>query len=216
MSANEIAEKLRTVVEFVSTAMALEEVEGFLQTVEGYALNLLAQSGPGEGAIVEIGSFMGLSTCWMALGSKQAGREPVTAIDHFTGSPEHQPGGGAENEELAKTGTTFHRFEANVAQMGVTGHVRPIQAASDAAAATWTEPIRLLFIDGDHSYEAVKSDFTLWTPFVIAGGLVAFHDVGTSPEVTRFYEERKAAGSGYSEYFRLSSLGVLVKRSEET
>jgi hypothetical protein len=35
----------------------------------------------------------------------------------------------------------------------------------------------LLFIDGDHSYEAVKQDFLNYRGFVHDGGLVVFHDI---------------------------------------
>jgi predicted O-methyltransferase YrrM len=35
----------------------------------------------------------------------------------------------------------------------------------------------LLFIDGDHSYEGVKSDFEMYSPLVGEGGMVVFHDI---------------------------------------
>lgn len=37
-------------------------------------------------------------------------------------------------------------------------------------------PIHLLFIDGDHHYETVKRDIEGWTPKVVIGGIVIFHD----------------------------------------
>jgi predicted O-methyltransferase YrrM len=39
------------------------------------------------------------------------------------------------------------------------------------------EKIDFLFIDGDHRYEGVKSDFEMYKPLVKKGGLVAFHDI---------------------------------------
>jgi len=39
------------------------------------------------------------------------------------------------------------------------------------------EPLDFLFIDGDHSYTGVKSDFEMFAPLVRAGGVVAFHDI---------------------------------------
>lgn len=35
----------------------------------------------------------------------------------------------------------------------------------------------LLYLDGDHSYDGVASDFRLYAPLVRAGGLVVFHDI---------------------------------------
>jgi predicted O-methyltransferase YrrM len=58
------------------------------------------------------------------------------------------------------------------------------------------EPIDFAFIDGDHTYNGVKSDFQLYGPLVRAGGLIAFHDICPRPEspdiqVDRFWAEIK-------------------------
>ena len=37
-------------------------------------------------------------------------------------------------------------------------------------------PVRLLFIDGDHSYEGVSADWTHWREVLEPGGHVLFHD----------------------------------------
>ena len=37
--------------------------------------------------------------------------------------------------------------------------------------------VDLLFIDGDHQYATVLTDWLLYSPLVKRGGLVAFHDV---------------------------------------
>ncbi|OGX50230.1 MAG: hypothetical protein A3G88_05460 [Omnitrophica WOR_2 bacterium RIFCSPLOWO2_12_FULL_63_16] len=53
--------------------------------------------------------------------------------------------------------------------------------------------IDLLFVDGDHQYASVLTDWLLYSPLVRAAGLVAFHDVGlTLPghsEVPAFLED---------------------------
>ena len=51
----------------------------------------------------------------------------------------------------------------------------------------------LLFIDGDHTYDGVRSDFLMYSPLVRAGGLIAFHDIIKTSwagcEVDRFWAE---------------------------
>jgi cephalosporin hydroxylase len=39
------------------------------------------------------------------------------------------------------------------------------------------DKIDFLFIDGDHSFDGVKMDFDMYSPFVRPGGLIAFHDI---------------------------------------
>lgn len=58
-------------------------------------------------------------------------------------------------------------------------------------------PIDFAFIDGDHTYEGVKSDFSLYAPMVKKGGIVAFHDILPRPDlpeiqVCRFWDEIKS------------------------
>lgn len=38
------------------------------------------------------------------------------------------------------------------------------------------DSVDLLFIDGDHSYKSVLSDWLLYSPLVSSGGMVVFHD----------------------------------------
>ena len=55
-------------------------------------------------------------------------------------------------------------------------HFRFIQDYSYNVAKTWDRKIDMLFIDGDHRYEAVKKDYTDWAGFVTSQGVIAFHD----------------------------------------
>lgn len=189
------------------------DIEGYLKPSEGYALMMLAAGGSGRGEIVEIGSFLGRSTCWLAMGSKAAEREKVTAIDHFKGSKEHQSGKKFECSVLVEEGTTFNRFRENLKAVEVEDHVRPIRAASEDAVVGWTEPVRLLFIDGDHDYESTKKDFELWSKFVTPGGYICFHDVETTwPGVTQFYHELINDSDEYVQAASTGSLRVVRKK----
>lgn len=43
----------------------------------------------------------------------------------------------------------------------------------------------MVFIDAEHTYEAVKEDIFLWRPLVRKGGILSGHDYGSYPEVTK-------------------------------
>jgi predicted O-methyltransferase YrrM len=202
---------LTVVDQFWQLAAAFASIEGFLDPREGYLLYRLAAQGPGLGAIVEIGSYCGRSTAFLAAGSKSVHREQVIAIDHFRGSPEHQAGARFASAALARDGTTFERFRDNLERVQLFDQVQPIQAASLETASRWSAPVRLLFIDGEHAYESVRGDFSAWTPFVVSGGLVALHDVGEAPGVTKLFEEVTAPQAGYQLVGGILSLRVLQK-----
>lgn len=206
-----LLKKLSVAIEYDQLAEQFAQVEGYLRPAEGFALMLLAKDGEGEGAVVEIGSYQGLSTCWIATGLKARGGEKVVAIDHFMGSPEQQAGEVAESQVLVEAGTTYGKFRENVAKFGLDDYVDARVASSEDAAAAWAGPIRLLFIDGDHPYEAVKTDFTLWTPSVVPGGYIALHDLTTAPGVTQLYREVMQANDKYTEIFKVGDLGVIRK-----
>jgi predicted O-methyltransferase YrrM len=52
----------------------------------------------------------------------------------------------------------------------------------DLSALLDGRKVDLLFIDGDHSYAGVKSDFEMYSEFVDRDGLIAFHDIQMFPE----------------------------------
>ena len=142
-------------------------VEGWLSDAQGRALFRAAAATTGRGAIVEIGSWKGRSTTWLASGARLAGH-CVYAIDPHHRSREYPD---AETED---------EFLANLARNGLASVVEPLIMTSEEAAARVAGPIELLFIDGDHSYEAVRRDAELWLPRLIDGGTVMFHDVATA------------------------------------
>ena len=119
-----------------------------------------------DGVIVEIGTYRGYSACLMG-GIRQAlGGKPVYTVDQ---SPMD-----SEDAKLARS---------RIAALGLQDHVFCINLPSDPATVHhlhttigWSERASLLFIDGDHTEEAVVNDATIWLPMVAGGGLVAFHD----------------------------------------
>ncbi|MBI2578471.1 MAG: class I SAM-dependent methyltransferase [Candidatus Aenigmarchaeota archaeon] len=143
------------------------KIEGMLTDREMLLLRSLAKNGPGKGAIVEIGSYKGKSTACLALGTKEAKREKVFAVDWHKGWKNAVKGG------------TFGEFSENMKKLGVEDYVMPVVMKSEDAAVIWRKknaPIRLLWIDGSHDYKDVRKDFVLWNRFLVEGGIVAFHD----------------------------------------
>src|SRR5581483_6669475 len=72
-------------------------------------------------------------------------------------------------------------FLANVERNGVARRVQVEAGYSYDVVRRWSAEIDLLFIDADHSYEAVLRDVDDWSPFVRAGGWIALHDVWLEP-----------------------------------
>jgi MMP 1-O-methyltransferase len=186
---NDLLSDVAKIAEFQLLTERFKHVEGWLNPVEGYLLYRLARDGDGQGSIVEIGSWMGLSTAWLAAGSKAAGRERVHAIDVFDGGPMLKDLAVIRNE-----GTTYHRFAENLEGLGLFDYVEPVIAESGAAARQWADgAIRLLFIDGDHGYAAVRQDFDLWSPHVVVGGLIVLDDASDQyPGVVQLFNEAVA------------------------
>lgn len=132
-----------------------------------------AKSAPGAGDIVEIGSFAGKSTIWLANGVKLRKRGKIYAVDPHTGDPYS---GDLENVRQAFSQGQEFEFRKNIGNAGVSDVVIPVVKTSQEAAKDFDKAIRFLFIDGIHQYDFVKLDFLFWSPKVIGGGIIAFHD----------------------------------------
>jgi predicted O-methyltransferase YrrM len=145
------------------------KVPGHLAENETRFLGLLAACVPARGTIVEIGSFKGRSTVMLAKVASHYGLGPVVAIDPHN-SPillDHQA-----NPEAS----SYQDFLNSIRTAGVSNHVEPHVAYSTDVAESWHRPIRLLWIDGDHSYEGAKQDLDKFSPHLVPAGVVAFHD----------------------------------------
>jgi len=161
---------------------AINKVEGWLADAEGEFLYNAAKNCKGNRVIVEIGSWKGKSTIWLAKGAKAGGNVEIYAIDPHTGSSSHKRHGEAE---------TLKEFKENLKRANVEDIVVPVVKTSEDAERDWDgKPIELLWIDGEHEYEMVKLDFNLWSPYLIEGGTIAFHDTTAWPGPKRVVKEK--------------------------
>jgi len=68
---------------------------------------------------------------------------------------------------------------------------RVIRVLAKSQEIDWPFEVDAVYIDGDHSYEACRSDYDLWAPRLKKGGLLFFHDYGTphTPGVVKAVDE---------------------------
>lgn len=169
-----------------------DSVDGWLGRREGPYLYALAQIGSQLGAVVEIGSWKGKSTIWLAGGCGSAPEAKFYAIDPH----EH----GSEEE-----------FRRNMKRAGFDSLVCAIVKPSMEALKLWNQPIGLLWIDGDHRYESVKSDFLGWEPFVVEGGIIALHDTYSWEGVRRVVDEEILRSDRFKVLGQLDSILAVSK-----
>jgi len=204
--------------ELVQRAM---NAKGFLAEGEGLKLFELAQTASRNAPCLEIGSYCGKSSVFLAEGCRVSGRFGLFSIDHHRGSEEQQSGQPFFDPELydpsAGRINTIPHFLRNLEQSGLLDWVIPILGESARVARNWTNGgLSLIFIDGGHSDDDVTSDYELWSPHIIPGGYLCFHDVYPDPAVGGQAPYRVFEQARMLEKWRFAglfgSLGVLERK----
>jgi cephalosporin hydroxylase len=148
-------------------AIAIEEREAVQKPGElTELLAIVAELRPRR--VVEIGTFHG-GTLWSfcQLATSDA---VLVSVD--------LPGGdfgGGYDEAQSRRFRNFCCHEQRVVTLPLDSH--DPATVEDVRRELGGEPVDLLFVDGDHTYEGVKRDFELYSPLVRSGGVVAFHDI---------------------------------------
>ena len=162
---------------------------GFLADAEGACLYeaeraaALGDSGP----LVEIGSYLGRSTLFLAAGIAASGTGRLLfSVDHHHGSEEMQSGWAHHDPDLVDPETGVMDSLPAVAERdreraGADRFVVGVVGDSTAIARAWGTPLALCFIDGGHAPEVTWADYRGWAPHIAPGGLLAFHDVFADP-----------------------------------
>ena len=196
----------------------IQHIKGFLDEEEGQHLYRVARAAARLGPCLEVGSYCGKSTVCLGTACREAG-QVLFAVDHHQGSEEQQPGQEYFDPELfdpvAGRIDTFRFFHTTIIRAGLDDTVVPVACRSALAARAWATPLALVFIDGGHAYETVLTDYRSWSPHVMPGGVLIFHDIFPDPmqggqgpyEVCRL-----ALGTGlFEEHSLVKSLGVLQR-----
>ncbi len=156
---------------------------------------LLAKYAAGaEGTVVEIGAAYGGSALAMLVSLR--GNTQLYSIDPFVQD--------SMAEFQATESGCKHSVIRAVTQLGWPERAKRwtlIPSYSFDVVRGWKRPVDVLFVDGDHTYPAVRRDAEEWLPFLKENGFILFHDScrtkGTSegtydkgwPGPTRLVEE---------------------------
>jgi MMP 1-O-methyltransferase len=163
---------------------AAEAATGFMPAPEGLALHDAAARYAAKGPVLEVGTYCGKSTIYLAAAAREKG-QPVITVDHHHGSEENQPGWEYHDTTLVdpRTGRldTLPHVRATLAAAGVEEDVIVIVGRSANVARLWRTPLGMLFIDGGHTDVAATTDYESWAPWIAPGGLLAIHDVFPDP-----------------------------------
>jgi len=195
--------------------------KGFLSEAEGMRLFELAAEASQHAPCLEVGSYCGKSTLFLAEGCRVSGRYPLFAVDHHRGSEEQQPGQSYFDPDLfdADEGVldTLGPFMRNIRRAGLTQWVVPVVADSRRLSRYWPQAkLSLVFIDGGHSEDDAFADYHGWSPHVIAGGYLCIHDVfadATQGGRAPYHVLQDARASGlWEDVGQVETLAVLKRR----
>ena len=200
---------------------AAEAAKGFMPPEEGLALYRTAAAYAALGPVVEIGTYCGKSTIYLAAAARRTGQLVVT-VDHHRGSEEHQPGWEYHDPRLVDPGTgrldTLPRLRATLAAAGLEDHVVVVVGRSAEVARVWRTPLGMLFIDGGHTEAAAAADYEGWAPWVTPGGVLAIHDVFADPaeggQAPYLIYQRALKSGAFTEVGREGSLRLLERTGD--
>ena len=167
----DVQERLQRVL--VDIHAALAGVDGYLSAKEIRGLATLAAVPTTAGEVLEIGTFKGKSSIVLVKAGAIANPSGIVAVD-----PLPVPTAEMDRQHYGAK-SAFDECMANLERAGVRDRVEFHRRYSGDLAKDWPSErrLRLLWIDGDHSYPGAKGDFDLFMPFVAAGGIIAMHDV---------------------------------------
>ncbi len=157
--------------------------------------------------IVELGVHFGCSYFAFCQAVKDRDLNTrVVGIDTWEGDEHCGHYGGEVYELVARTRAASFaddRFELRRARF------------DQAADAFDDDTIDLLHIDGLHTYDAVRSDFTTWLPKLARDGIVLMHDIAPTSdyESARFWAELKHRYPHF-EFLNRWGLGVLFPKGD--
>ena len=135
-------------------------------------IDLLKKTIGKDKVIIEIGCYVGNTTRVIANDNL------VIAIDPFIS------GYDPREIHMMNMDGVEKMFRANIADKNVIW----LKEKSEEALKNWSMMVDGVFIDGEHSTEALTEDIK-WIRYVKKNGIIAFHDYGFWPDVTKIIDK---------------------------
>jgi predicted O-methyltransferase YrrM len=149
-------------------------IPGMVTPQSGQMLYSLCVMQGVPGDVVEIGSWQGRSTSFLARAASESKNGRFFAIDHFRGNAGKEESYVVGKEDLSDL---KNNFLENMRKLGLESEVNLMDMPnSEAAIHFHPNQIRFLFIDGDHTAEGVSRDIELFFPKLCSGAIVVFDD----------------------------------------
>jgi hypothetical protein len=157
-----------------SNVAVLASLEGLISEQVGLKLGALASTVPADQAIVEVGSYKGKSTAYLASGAIVGLGAHVYAVDAWDSL------GNAGGRFGFNRAETYASFLHQLKRAGVREQVTPLRGFSADIARHWHgRRIGLLYIDGSHIETDVRTDWLVWRKHLAPNAIVAFDDYDT-------------------------------------
>ncbi|MGA6924303.1 MAG: class I SAM-dependent methyltransferase [Desulfosarcina sp.] len=198
---------------------SIDRIKGFLDPAEGRGLYEIALEASRHGPCLEIGSYCGKSALYLGRACRENGAV-LFSVDHHRGSEEQQPGEAYFDPALMEFKTfgmdTLPLFRQTLALAGLEETVVPIVSRSEVVVRGWATPLSLVFIDGGHAFESVRSDYECWAGHILPDGFLLIHDLFEDPAdggqaPWQVYQLALASGR-FEEHPRIKTMGVLRRR----
>jgi predicted O-methyltransferase YrrM len=140
--------------------MSYADLEGFFDAGIAKLYSHVAWQFPSGSKFVEVGTYEGKSTAYMAEQLKLYNKE----IEFYV-------------VDIWKNYGQYLSFRRNMIQLGLNHLMKPIRAESTLAALQFqNESLDFVFLDADHRYSAIRADILSWLPKVKPNGILAGHD----------------------------------------
>ena len=162
------------IVDLEKLSSCAQEIPGMTDSKAGQFLFTMCYLQQEEGDVVEIGSWQGRSTSYLARAVQSSGNGKMYAIDPFTGNVGKESYYVVNKNDLSDLKDNFLN---NIKMLGLADVVELLPMTSDKASLILADKkVRYLFIDGDHSEEGVTKDLECFFPLIRPGGIIVFDD----------------------------------------